>query len=309
MSGDRRQEREMEKVDEQKMPEEAGAFEQMKKAYDDIEIPAELRQRVLESIEQGKTAKGEKIMRRILIRTGQTAAAALLAITVLANSGAGVAYAMERIPVIGAITRVVTFRTYEKQEGNTEAKIEVPAVEAESGSHIENAAEQVNRSAKEYTDQLIAQFEADVKANGSEAHEALYSGYEVLTDNDKLFTLRINTTQIMASGAESVKIYHIDKKTGSVLTLRDMFPEGTDYVKQLSEAARIQMEANMQADAGKSYFLNDGMDSDFTAIKADQNFYINDAGRMVLVFDEYEVAPGYMGVVEIELPQDVFVYH
>lgn len=283
-------------------------MEPFKKAYDKIQIPTELKSKVMKAIEEGKEVEGETgngitggAVKRLFIRTGQTVAAALLAITVLANSGAGIAYAMERIPVIGAITKVVTFRTYEKSEGNTEAKVEIPRVEAESGSSIGGAAAKLNKSVEEYTNQIIARFEADVKAGGGELHESLYSSYEVVTDNDRMFTLRINTTEIIASGAESVKIYNIDKKTDRILTLKDMFPDGTDYVKLLSDAVKVRMEADMKADEGKIYFLNDGMGSDFQEIKENQNFYINDAGHMVLVFDEYEVAPGSMGVVEIEI--------
>lgn len=301
-------------------------IESLKTAYNKIKIPEGLKSQVLKAVETGKaetesepkrkeTLKADAgkeglrngggntsgSIKKLLLRTGQTAAAALLAITVLANSGAGVAYAMEQIPVIGAITKVVTFRTYEKKDGNTEAKVEVPRVEPESGSAIGGAAAELNKSVEEYTDQIIAQFEADVKAGGGELHKGLYSNYEVVTDNDKLFTLRINTTEVMASGAESVKIYNIDKKTDRILTLKDMFPAGTDYVGTLSSMVKAQMEAEMNADEGKVYFLNDGMGSDFEAIKENQNFYINESGHMVLVFDEYEVAPGFMGVVEIEI--------
>lgn len=248
------------------------------------------------------------MIRKILVRTGQTAAAALVVLTVLANSNANIAYAMGKIPVVGAITRVVTFRTYEKAQENYEAKIEVPKVEPESGSGMSQAASEINQSVEDYTSRLIAQFEQDEKDEEGKGHRALYSDYQVVTDNDKLFTLRINVDEIMASSSGSVKIYNVDKKTDKIITLKDLFPAGTDYVKILSDAARQQMKKNMAEDENKMYFLDDGMGSDFESIKPDQNFYINAAGHLVLVFDEYEVAPGAMGVVEIEIPGDVFQY-
>ena len=36
----------------------------------------------------------------------------------------------------------------------------------------------------------------------------------------------------------------------------------------------------------------------FQKIDGDQNFYINDQDQLVIVFDEYEVAPGSMGMPE-----------
>lgn len=314
---------------EQEMDDE---MKKMAKSYRSVKIPDELKCKVLDSIARGraeaemeekkeseKVSEVEKVpemrnvsevkkMNRILLRTGQTAAAALLAVTVLANSGANIAYAMEQIPVVGAITKVVTFRTYEKQEGNIEAKVEVPKVEAESGAGMDQAATDINRSVEEYTNRLIAQFEADVKADGGESNHALYTNYEVITDNESLFTLRINVDEIMASSSGSVKIYNVDKSTDQIIGLKDLFPAGTDYITLLSDAAKKQMRANMEADKNKVYFLDEGMESDFQSIKEDQNFYINDAGHLVLVFDEYEVAPGSMGVVEIEIPGEVYQY-
>lgn len=302
-------------------------MKKMAENYKSVKIPEELQGKVLDAIEEGKKQAQEgqteqpagagqpeennshrsHKVRKIFMRTGQTAAAALLAITVLANSGAETAYAMERIPVIGAITKVVTFRTYEKSGGSTEAKIEVPKIETDN-SGMQEAAEQVNQSAEEYTNRLIAQYEADVEAGGDDLHKSVYSGYEIVTDNDRLFTLKITTDEIMASAAESVKLYTIDKQADKILTLKNLFPAGTDYVKVLSDAVKQKMEEEMAADENKKYFLNDGMDSDFQSIDENQNFYINDAGHLVLVFDEYQVAPGYMGVVEIEIPEDVFQY-
>lgn len=309
-------------------------LEEMEHEYGAIKVPAELRARVLQAMQEGRDALDaeqeketeqvtemkeitkqtqdnrkqgrKKTVSHYFLRTAQTAAAALLVVTVLANTSAETAYAMSRIPVLGAITKVVTFRTYEQKNENSEAKVEVPKIEAGEGSGIIGAAEQVNKSVEDYTNQIIARFEEDVKREGEEAHIGLYTEYKVLADNNRFFTLKIETDEIMASGYQSAILYNIDKETDKILELKDMFPAGTDYVTLLSDAAKEVMRKNMQEDENKIYFLDDGMESDFQKIKENQNFYINDAGRMVLVFDEYDVAPGYMGLVEIELPDSVF---
>lgn len=309
-------------------------MEQMEHEYKEIKVPTELKGRVFQAMQEGRdaldaeqvketdrvTEKKEvtkqvqddrkparkKTASHYFLRTAQTAAAALLVVTVLANTSAETAYAMSRIPVLGAITKVVTFRTYEQQNENSEAKVEVPKIEAGENSGIAGAAEQINKSVEDYTNQIIGRFEEDVKRDGEEAHIGLYTEYKVLADNNRFFTLKIQTDEIMASGYQSAIIYNVDKKTDKILELKDMFPAGTDYVTLLSDAVKDVMRKNMQEDENKSYFLDDGMDSDFNKIKEDQNFYINDAGRMVLVFNEYDVAPGYMGLIEIELPDSVF---
>ena len=49
---------------------------------------------------------------------GIVAVCFVCSITALANSSSEICYAMQNIPVIGAITKVVTFRTYEDKNSN-----------------------------------------------------------------------------------------------------------------------------------------------------------------------------------------------
>jgi hypothetical protein len=43
----------------------------------------------------------------------------------------------------------------------------------------------------------------------------------------------------------------------------------------------------------------------FEKITANHNFYINQDNKLVISFDKYEVAPGYMGVVEFIIPTEI----
>ena len=43
----------------------------------------------------------------------------------------------------------------------------------------------------------------------------------------------------------------------------------------------------------------------FRSIAKDQNFYINQDGKLVISFNEYDVAPGYMGVAQFTIPTEV----
>lgn len=309
-------------------------LDQMKEEYDDMKIPKNLKSIVVESIQMAKEDlkveaenqaedkesigmtnnknNGNKIL-LFVKRAAQVAAVFAVAITIAANSGATVAHAMEKIPVIGAITRVVTFRNYEVKNENVEADIEVPQVEVvtegeTAAEELETAVEQLNKSVEEYTNELIAKFEADVAQMGDEGHESVDTSYEVVTDTDTLFSLRLNTTIAMGGAQNISKIYHIDKRTNEVITLKDLFKEDADFITAVSENIKTQMRERMSADEGVSYFIDseEGFQEwDFKAVKEDQNFYIDENGKLHIVFDEYEVAPGYMGVVEFEIPTDV----
>ncbi len=242
-------------------------------------------------------------------RIVSAAAAALLLITVMANSGAGIAHAMSKIPVIGTIAEIVTFRHYESSKNNMDADIKIPevSVKNEDGTVNEETTQKINKSIQEYTDAIIAQYEADVAAAGeSEGHMNVSLDYSVITDDERLFSIRFDELLVMASGTQMVKIYHIDKQSGEIIGLSGLFKDGADFITPISENIKQQMKAQMAADESVSYFLDsDVPEWDFQAISADTTFYVNENGKLVIVFDEYEVAPGYMGSVEFEIPTEV----
>jgi len=43
----------------------------------------------------------------------------------------------------------------------------------------------------------------------------------------------------------------------------------------------------------------------FEGITPEQNFYITDAGKLVMSFNDFEIAPGFMGVVIVEIPTEL----
>ncbi len=286
-------------------------LEEMRQDYENIRIPEELRERVEAGIRQAKEEKQMKKKSKALVYTGRVAGgvvAAMLVITVMANSGAAIAHAMSKIPVIGAIAEVVTFREYESSEKNMEADIKIPevSVKNEDGTVNEETTQKINKSIQEYTDEIIAQYEADVEAAGGEGHMDVELDYSVITDNDRLFSIRFDQLLVMASGTQMVKIYHIDKQTGEMINLAGLFKEGADYVTAVSENIKEQMREQMAADEMIAYWVDSEVPEwDFQSVNDDTTFYVNEAGKLMIVFDEYEVAPGYMGSVEFEIPTEV----
>lgn len=295
-------------------------LEQIKQDYQNIKVPDSLKQKMEDSIKQAKSdMEREKIPARPgrrrnavfqswIARGCAGVAAAALLLTILVNASAPIAYAMEQIPVLGAVVKVVNFREYKHQEGRMEADIKVPQVRVmgENGEVMKNASRTLNGSIQEYTDELIAAYEADIKAAGGEGTQAVELDYEVVTDNERLFSLQFHQTVTMAGANQSEKIYHIDKQTGDMVALKDLFEEGTDYQSLISENIKQQMKEQMEQDDSKFYYLEtDTEEWNFQEIAQDVDFYVNDSGRLVIVFDEYEVAPGYMGVVSFEIPADV----
>lgn len=287
-------------------------IEKLKQEYENIPVPPQARVRMQQGINQAKKEMNQeqnqikKAQKRgnimkLVRTTGGTAAAAMIAITLMANFSPTTANAMEKLPVIGSIAKVVTFRTFEDQTKNFEANIQVPQVTLDG---TKEAA--VNKSIEAYADELIARYEAELSASQGEGHYAMDSTYQVVTDSEKYLSIRIDTTLAMASGTQFVKIFTVDKSTGEVMTLSGLFQSKPEILAQIGENIKEQMRAQMAQDDGKSYFLDSEVPaSDFTGLNGTESFYINNAGELVITFDEYVVAPGYMGAVEFTIPRSV----
>lgn len=276
---------------------------QLKQEYDEIPVPKDARQRMQAGISQAKKEQKGLIIMKFTKNTGGVAAAAMLTITLLANLSPTTANAMEQIPVIGSIARVVTFRTFEDRHGNYEADIKIPQVTLEDSGQSQVPA---NKSIEEYANELIAMYEKEVADFNGEGHYGLDSSYKVVTDNSKYLSIRIDTTLTMASGAQFVKIFTIDKSTGEVVTLSDLLKSRPDALEAISSNIKQQMADQMAADENIIYFYNSEMpESDFKGLSGDESYYFNDKGELVIAFNEYDVAPGYMGAVDFVIPEQV----
>ena len=227
-------------------------------------------------------------------RWGLWMAAALALFIAVPNASPVAAAALADVPVLGTIVELVTFRSWTYDDGHASADVTVPELDGSA------AAREVSDQVRAYTDQLIGQFQTDCEALG-EGYKSLDVTSSVVTDSDSWFTLRVDAVETQASGYQFSRFYHIDKATGQVVTLRDLFREDADYVTPLSEEVRRQMEQRMAADESVRYFPEE-----FSAIDPEQNFYFNGEGELVLVFDEYTVAPGSMGMPEFTIPAEVY---
>ena len=148
---------------------------------------------------------------------------------------------------------------------------------------------------------LLAEFQEKCETElGPEGYAGLDVTSRVVTDTEDWFTLRIDATETMASGYEFSRFYHIDKASDTVVTLADLFRPGVDYSAVLTAEVLRQMEEQMAQSEEAVYFPEE-----LTAIGPDQNFYFDEEGNIVLVFDEYTVAPGSMGMPEFTIPASV----
>ena len=194
--------------------------------------------------------------------------------------------------------RVEKGETYQDGNERVSADIARPVLVDKSGEELP-----ANQEISSYIDGLIAEYEEARDEAGDKGHYSVSSAYEVTHDGTRYLSLRIITTRIMASGAESFKTYTVDKQTGELLTLSELLGS-EDALKEVSDNILSQMKEQMEADKNVTYFLDPATDG-FSGLTGEESFYLSESGSLIVAFDEYSVAPGSMGAVEFTIPESL----
>lgn len=274
----------------------------------DVPIPVELDFIVKKSLEDNgvKITNSKANFKGIKIAAASIVAATAL-FTVGVNSSPVFAASLSNVPVVGSIVKILTFREYTVNEDSYNADIKVPSIQGLENKDLENNLNDkyLTENKKLYED-FMADIE-DMKSNG-DGHLGVSSGYVVKTDNDRLLSIGRYVVNTVGSSSTTMKYDTIDKQSEILITLPSLF-KNDSYVNIISENIKKQMIEQNKADENKFYWV-EGIEKDmnmdlFEKISKDQNFYINSEGKLVISFDKYEVAPGYMGVVEFVIPTEI----
>ena len=239
----------------------------------------------------------------------------VLLCVVCLNCMPDLAQALETAPVIGPVIRIADLRTYGLHWGDTSISGELPVLEdpgAVDPASPAATAPTVDRAEEmnEQTEAYIAQVQETFlwyAAREYQGYTASDTGYQVLRDDEEMLSLCFYTTLNAGGSVEYSRYFTLDKRTGEVLSLSDLFVEGSDYIGAISGDILRQMEEQVAAGEG-DYFIPGGIWSEeecFQAIDADQSFYLDESGSLVIVFDEYEVAPGSMGMPRFVIDEQV----
>lgn len=267
-------------------------------------IPEHTAQRI-EEVLSNLPPRKEKVVRfRMMPRVAAVAASLALALlVVMPNVSVAYAEALSGVPVIGAIVKVVTIRNYNYADGYHDMNVEVPNVDDAS---LGDAGAAINKDVDALTEELVNRFYADAEAIGEEGHTSLSVDYEVLTETDNWFTLKLTVFNATGSGMVTYHYYNVDRSTNEVINLGQLFSD-SNYSEFLRQDILAQMKQRMADDPSLVYWTEDSdMGQDFIDLGAEHNFYFDANGNLVIPFDEYEVAPGYMGTPEFTVDRSVF---
>ena len=272
--------------------------------YKDVPIPEELEMLIEKNLQRTYKKK-----RKLPIFLTSAAAAAVL-FTVGLNTSPAMAKNLADVPVIGPIVQVLTFINYEMVEDEYTADIKVPQI---SGSSADIDA--LNEKYAEEGKALYEQFKVDIEEMEA-SNMSVNSGYIIETDTDDILSFGRYVEVIVVSRSTVMQYTTIDKKAETVITLPSLFKDDR-YIEIISRYVEDELRNRMiEANGDEMYWIggtewHDESFGVFESISPDQNFYITEAGKLVISFDVYEIAPGFMGLVTVEIPtellQDVLV--
>lgn len=286
------------------------SLEKLKKEYMDIPIPQELdfvvKKALKESRSNSTTMASKGRLRKAAVVAASTAACVAV-LTIGVNTSPAFAKTLSKIPVVSSIVKVLTFREYTVDEDTFNANIKVPEI---SGLKDEKLQSSLNEKYLKENEKLYEQFIADMedmKQNGG-GHLGVDSGYVVKTDTDRILSIGRYAVNTVGSSSTTFKYDTIDKKNEVLITLPSLFKDDS-YVDTISENIKEQMKMRHEADDNMIYWVegieDEGLVELFEKISKEQNFYINSDDKLVISFDKYDVAPGYMGIQEFVIPTQI----
>jgi hypothetical protein len=290
-----------------------------KDIYDHIVVPEELDARLRSALE---TATPKKHTLGTLLQfskwTATAAAACLLCFTIGLNSSQSFAMEMSSVPFFGQIAKVLTIRSYQTTENNTTTTVEIPQVQLETADeNTDRAITDVNAKIQSLVDeftakkqeQIIAEKQLFLDGGGTEEEWLERSidvnvNYEVKHQSNTLLSLLVDGWISWYNFEEERHFYNIDLTTGKELTLKDFL--GEDAYDYATECVVQQMKEQYEKDPENLVFWGISEDTtflnEFMGVTEETLFYINANGNVIISFDKYQVAPGFMGIVEFEIP-------
>lgn len=275
-------------------------LEGAKRIYQSVEAPSNFSDLVAESF-----AGSHKKKRRGYKPALCTAATVCILFVGLLNCSSVFAQSLAAVPVLGNLARVFTFRQYSIQDSTRQITVDEPQVSNTGHAALEERInKEINAKVKAAIAEAEKRTEEDKKAyvetggNPKDFIPAIVDvNYEIKCSNEKTLSFVLNTTQTQANAYTEQTFYNIDLNSGKELTLTDLL--GKDYKKLVDDSVRRQIKERMKKDP-ESVFFEAG-DGGFSGITDKQNFYINKAGHVVIVFNKYDIAPGFMGIQEFEI--------
>lgn len=275
-----------------------------KKIYDDIEISEQLKSTVNSAIKSAPYPYKKRFSFKPL--TYSLVSIASLYILIL-NTSPAFAQTVSTIPVLNVVSKIFTVESYKESDPSKIVNVKVPALantgntvlENKINSEIQNKIDLIVEEAKKRAEKYYHDYIAAGNQASSFLPVEIIIDYSIKSNSDKIVSFVITNFENHTSVFEEKNYYNLNLTTGETLHLKGLL--GENYKEIIDGQIYNQIKKRTESDPQQLFFTDIGA---FNGIKNNQHFYINENEKLVIVFDKYEIAPGYMGFPEfiIEAP-------
>lgn len=277
------------------------SLKRARERYQSPEVPQELSFAVAAALREGERRRAR---RRAVRRSLGGGLAACACFCLLVNGSPAFATALDGVPVLGDLARIVTVENYQINDRDHLIDVRLPALTDTGHTDLE---QRINTEIRKRIDQVLDEAEDRAReareayvATGGKAEDfmpvIIDVDYEVKCSNEQYLSFLITKTETLASAYTEYYLYNLDLTTGTELTLQDLL--GPDWREQCNQAVRAGI-ARSEEQGGIFFAPGEG---GFEGVSDDQKFYLNSDGDVVLLFEKYEIAPGSMGTLEFTVP-------
>lgn len=283
-------------------------LEKAKEVYEAIKVPNELNYVVNKAILDKK--KKEKSVLIYVKYAVTTVACTFLTFIFMLNVNSSFATNISEIPIIGDMAKVFTIKEVNEEDKTKLINAKIPALENTGNTELEKRInyeimlkmneilEEAEKRAAEYKEAVIA------TGGNEEDYQPIdiQIDYKVGYSTDKVVSFIISKSETLANAYTELYFYNVDIETGKKLNLRDVL--GNEY-KQIVDTTIYKEIEERSKNPDNIYFTAD--EGGFEGIENEyQDFYINSDGKVVIVFEKYKIAPGYMGTQEFVIDKQIF---
>ncbi len=275
--------------------------------YNETEIPKELDEMINKTIERINEERIQEIsnrMRKPLLNRGLAIALGIALIVVPLNVSKSVASFAGEIPVVGAIARLLTLRNYDFEETIVKGEVNIPAVDGLTDATYET---QINELIEERVTTALALSkerateykEAYIATGGTEEEYAsrkieVTVDYQIFSSTTKSLSFLVYSHESLAAVYATYDYYNIDLENNKELTLEEIV--GMNYETIITD----RVNAFIQETKSEIGYFDEALTGQWT-FRDNMDFYLNDSGNVVVVFDKYELASGASGRLEVEI--------
>lgn len=295
-------------------------IDMLREKYESPEIPASLKEvvqdaRIRAEEERKEVAGGaekrtnrgtRKAPWKKLIATAAAIALFFVAFGVGVNKNEAFADSLSGIPILGSLVKVFTAQEVKKLEDSVVIDMKIPGIEGLKDKALQDKInkevyEKFNLAVEESKKQILEDKKIWLETGGNEEDYTpmeIQVDYEVKALTPDTLSFLVWKTQTNASAYFEIAYYNYDLVKSKELTLQDLL--GPDYISIANQQIAAEI-AERSKDENNTYWDGSNNIEGFTTIASDQNFYVNEKGNAVIVFNKYEIAPGYMGMQEFEI--------